>query len=415
MRFLSCLGLATLAACSHAIFPNNPVSTFPAVGMCGDWNGTTFTQWGSGLAVAPGWILTARHVGGTHFFVNGNYYPVLQKFYHAGTSNADLALWKMASPVPIYMPIAYPTFAALQGQMGTLVGWGNTANQGTNSWAWQANTFGTKRLAVNAIDQYFPSVTVNFGSYTRTSDYVQFDLDDPAGINPQNTMGGNAIPGEGGISDKDSGCPWFIFEDGQYKVVAVSSIIGFYTGSGVTSNYQYGAWGAGTFLTNYKSWIQSTAPELGTMTASASAIFPEGVLLAGGVSQISAADGSVVSVRSRNLYDQDLDQPVGLRVSLSTAVVFPTKLDITVTARTLGGGCAGRVWIRNWATNAFELIDSYTLSGSFNTRTLTDVPVANRVRASDGRIEVRTSHNNFAIDSETIDAEFDLVRVIVKT
>lgn len=414
LRKLTVLSVMILSSVSWAIFPNNPTAAFSAVGMCGDWNGTAFTQWGSGLAVAPGWILTARHVGGTHFFVNGTYYTVLQKFHHVGTNNADLSLWKMAAPVPTWMPISYPTFGALQGQVATLVGWGNTCTQGVNGWTWLANTFGIKRQSSNVIDAYLPNTFVNFGSFTRTTDYIQYDLDDPSGANTTNTFGGSAISGEGGISDKDSGCPWFVVENGVSKVVAVSSIIGYNTGTGLTSPYQYGGWGAGTFLSNYKAWIQSTAPELGTMTAVATQIYPEGSLISGGLGQIGSADGTTVRVRSLNLYDQDYDQPLGLRVAFTTQVVFPTTLDITVTARTLGGGARGRIWLRNWTTGVFDLVDSYVLGSTLGLRDVS-VSSANRVRPSDGRIEVRTSHDGFAVDAEFIDGEFDMIRVVAKT
>lgn len=409
-------GLALLASSlAHAAFPNNPTSAYPSVGMCGDWNGTSFTQWGSGVAVAPTWVLTARHVGGTHFLLNGTYYAVAQKFYHSGVQNADLALWKLATPVPAWSPVAWPDFVTgLQGQTVTFVGYGVTANQAQSGWSILNGTNGVKRASVNVIDQLMQGITVNYGTYTRTTDYIAYDLDDPAGQVTTNTWGGPAIQGEGGIASLDSGCPWFQNVNGTQKVVAVSSIVGYFSGSGVTSNFQYGAWGAGTFLTSYKSWMQTTAPELGTMTASLADATPEGTLVSGGVSQLATADGVAMRVRSRNLWADDVENPLGLRVGLTTQVVFPTTLDISATQRTLGGGARARIYVRNWITGGYDLVDSSSVSGTFSTRDVLNVSAAGHVRA-DGRIEVRVGHDNFAIDSEFIDMEIDMVRVVAKT
>ncbi len=407
--------LIICAVHAQAVFPTNSPSDFLSVGMCGDWNGTSFTQWGTGVAVAPGWIMTARHVGGTRFYLNGTYYPVLQKFHHTATNSADLSLWKLSSPVPVWSPISYRPFAGTNGvqcQECIFVGYGITASPIANGWNPLPGTQGVKRSAKNVLDNLESNVFINFGTFTRTSDYIEYDLDDPSGVNTVNTFGGAAISGEGGIADKDSGCPWFILDSGTYKVCAVSSVIGRPTN--VPTNYSFGAFGGGTFVASYQSWVQTTAPELGTMTSLPVDSFAEGTLINGSTASLAASDGNNLRIRSLNLYAADWDQPVGVRVGLQTQVVFPTLLDITIDAKTDGGFASARVWIRNWATNSFDLINTYTVSSTTSRRDILNVPATNHVR-SDGRIEVRSSHSSFSMDLNTVDAYFDFIRVVAKT
>ncbi|HMS55316.1 MAG TPA: hypothetical protein PKA27_07920 [Fimbriimonadaceae bacterium] len=403
--------LLAAAATAQAVFPNNPESGFPAVGMCGDWNGTTFTQWGTGTAVAPNWVLTARHVGGTHFWQNGTYYAVQQKFYHP---QADLALWRMSSSIPSYAPIAFRPFsgvAALQGQVTRFVGYGVTAQQLQNSWNPISGSFGVKRSTVNTIDFEWPSFFVNFGSYTRTTDYILFDLDDPAGVNPNNTYGGTAISGEGGIAEKDSGSPWFVTEGGLDRVVAVSSVIGHYNGGGVTNPLQYGAWACGTHLFPYKTWVQQTAVELGTLPTTALDFSSWGTLLSGHLALLSSADGQYIRIRSKNMEQLDLDVPVGTWAGFRNAVAFPRSISISVTQRSSGGNGTSNIYLRNWASGSFELVGSTPISGSFSAATLNNVSAVNRVR-SDGRIEVFISQGLFINDLARVDADFDQLTVI---
>lgn len=407
-RTLCFFGL--IPSLAFGVFPNNPEAGYPAVGMCGDWNGSAFTQWGTGTAVAPTWVITARHVGGTHFFQNGVYYAVQQKFYHP---QADLALWKMTAQIPSYAPVSYRPFSGasgLQGQTTRFVGFGVTAQQLQNSWNPIAGSFGVKRSAVNVIDFEWPAFFVNFGSYTRTTDYILFDLDDPAGANPNNTYGGPAIPGEGGIAEKDSGSPWFVSEGGLDRIVAVSSVIGHYNGGGVTNPLQYGAWACGTHLFPYKSWMQQTAPELGTMPCTALDFSSWGTLLSGHLALLTSADSQFVRIRSKNMEQFDLEVPVGIWAGFRNSVAFPRSMAITVTQRSSGGQGTSRIFVRNWNSGSFELVGSAPISGSFGSTTLNGVSAMNRVR-TDGRIEVFVSQGEFVNDVARADADFDQLTV----
>ena len=407
------------AASSLAVYPNNVETGFLFTGKCGNWDSTTFTQYGTGVAVSPYWVVTARHVGGTHFYQNGIYYPVQTKFYHTIQSgvNADLALWKLTTPVPYYTPIAYRPYTgtnALQGEIVKFVGYGSTMNQGARGWIWQSNSFGTKRSAFNTLDGYLANTLVNYGSYTRTTDYIAYDIDAPNFEAPINLWGGTAVPGEGGIADMDSGCGWYVNENGVWKLIAVSSIVGYYSGMGITNNYQWGAFGAGTHLNPYKSWIQATAPELGTMTATIADASPLGTTISGGASSLAALDNSSFQVRSFDLYAGDYYQPVGARVGFTTQVAFPATLDITLDAKTSGGGAIAKILVRNWATNRFDVVDQYTVTTSMTHRDTVNVPAVNYVRA-DGRIELLTTHENFANDVEFANLYLDFARVVAKT
>ena len=259
------------SATAAATFPDKPTSDYKAVGMIGSDKTGSFKQIGCGVAIAPDWVISVSHVGGNIFVENGKSYAITEKVvYKASESEpADLALYKLAEPVPSFSPIMLAPFeaksaaAGLKGRTVYLVGYGQTAQPRSDGMGWKLvpDSQGVRRVATNTID-YTEVDRYNIGKPDdpkwKSSDCLVYDLDKP-GDPSFSTLGTAITPNEGGVGPKDSGGGWFVKQGSKEFLVAVTATVGHLADSKATSDYGYGAIGTGVHLTPYRQWIEHVA------------------------------------------------------------------------------------------------------------------------------------------------------------
>ncbi|HRJ95093.1 MAG TPA: trypsin-like serine protease [Fimbriimonadaceae bacterium] len=260
---LLCAALIALAASSFSIFPNNAEPGMRSVGSLVTLQSGRWTVMGSGVAIAPNWVLTVAHTTGTHFQISPSQrIPIVQRITHTSNSgNADLALLKLGQPVTTVSKVLFANFTgagALKGKTCRLVGFGLTGVSNSVGWQITPNTTGTRRWAQNVIDAQ-QNISVNIGSNTnpviKNSKCLLFDLDRP-NSSATGPLGSRAISGEGGIADKDSGSPMFVQDLGEWKVVAINALVGTLSNSGTTNPFAYGGVGYSVWLQPYAAWIR---------------------------------------------------------------------------------------------------------------------------------------------------------------
>jgi hypothetical protein len=247
------------------VFPGDATADFKAVGILGTGSGKDFKQLGSGVAIAPNWVIGVAHVGGKVFIQEGKEYPIDKKVFHKVDKgeSADLALYHLTKPVPIHADILAKQVKKPDGASGPkvyIVGYGKTAKLRADGNGWEPieGSQGKRRVAMNTIDMAKEN-RMNFGTADqpkwKTSACVLYDLDKP-GDSATNFCGGGAIEHEGGMADKDSGCGWFVEQAGQMKLVAVGESVARTNTTQLTS-YCYGSVGLGVYLPAYADWISA--------------------------------------------------------------------------------------------------------------------------------------------------------------
>lgn len=252
LRLVFALQLGALAAASHAVYGHNQLdaSVF-------DWVGN------SGTVISPHFVLTARHVGGTSFSLNGTTYTAAERFNHP---TADIALLRFDNPFSKY---SLPYFGNVQGQVATFVGFGATATlrtTGVNAWTGYDNIGGggTRRAVENRIEAIFTDVA--FGGAITTvlaADLDYHDARTPVANQVDTLGGGGAVAHEGGILGGDSGGGTLLQVNGVWRSiglnVAISNVVG---PSPAGSEYSdFGDVFVSTSLAAYEEWITDIAPE----------------------------------------------------------------------------------------------------------------------------------------------------------
>lgn len=247
-----------------AIYPDVAEPDFKFCGRIGDLSGSTFLNNGSGVAIAPYWVLSAAHVTGAWFETEGVRYEIATRHFHTSASgNADITLCRLVNPVPYVTPVLYRPYSGtggLQGRVCKLVGNGATANMTNAGYALIGNSSGPRRSAYNSIDDYWPGLSVNIGGgVIKKSDYIVWDSDHPfydVADPRMNPIGAGPVNGEGSIIVKDSGSGVFVYEAGVWQLVAISGLVGRYDSG--SDPYAWGGVGLAVILNNYQSWISST-------------------------------------------------------------------------------------------------------------------------------------------------------------
>lgn len=278
----SLLVLALAAACvpATAVYgiqtgPDSVDTTFQWVGRVGNN--------GSGTVIAPNWVLTASHVRGNTFTLNGVTYTAAEVYDHP---TSDLWLMRFNHTFGGF----YPIFdGPLQTYEVHLVGFGNSATYRSDHLGYNPlpqtdpRSFGIRRSATNRIEA---SGTINFdfGGATGARNFaaIAYDLDYHSEMTPvgpyRNDIygGGGATSNEGGILPGDSGGAWLVdVGGGDYRLIGVSSLIGT---AASTPPVPPGGAGPATFglgigiavdltAASNKDWIVQTVPEPGTMIA----------------------------------------------------------------------------------------------------------------------------------------------------
>jgi len=220
------LGLALLTAPASAVIVQNTGGSLPT-GLPSQTVGT----WGNfagAVAVAPSWVLTTRHQEGGGLPLVDRQVVIDGQTYDANASNqivldpsTDLRLVKLTDPntgvdanlgsfVDLYE-------GSVVGQTFAVNGFGPTIGSpnGTSGFDWSGPQNNSNGLTwgQNRIDGTNTSGQPDFMGMA----LLRADFDDAAGL--------SNVPFEATLAPGDSGGGWFIFDDGEYQLVGLTSSI----------------------------------------------------------------------------------------------------------------------------------------------------------------------------------------------
>lgn len=242
---LAVAALVAVACQSSAIYPDVSAPDFEFVGIVGGG--------ASGTAISPFNVITAKHVGGMSFQLQG--FGTFTATSRVDHPNADLAILRFDSPLPGFYA---PMFADEIGQQVVMVGFGDTGDLRDNGTGYNSRSgFGVRRKANQMVSHRQP---VDLGGGIENSVSLWYDLD---GNGKDMFHDGGPIAGEGGINYGDSGGGWFREIGGAKFIVAVNSFIFDGNGGGY---YDFGDGGGAVDLNNYKEWVtENLVPEPASM------------------------------------------------------------------------------------------------------------------------------------------------------
>lgn len=281
---LAAFGVVGIPVFAQAITIRNDVSNaesiafaaqsqFQSVGRIGS---------GSGVLIAPNWVLTAWHVASGYvsnpadaiFGIGGGFYSGAEVYNLAAlgsntstvvTNGTDLTLIKLSTSVVGVDPASLYMGNSEVGKTVSVIGFGS-GGSGTSGASLGA---GVKRGMRNTIDFYVEPVPGGDpgeiqSSATRTNTFIS-DFDDNTAAN--NTTGSSAwLDLEGNVAGGDSGGGLFIEENGQYLLAGISSFAGW--GPSPAVPFGYGSISGFTSVSGNMGWIQNTinpVPEPATM------------------------------------------------------------------------------------------------------------------------------------------------------
>jgi hypothetical protein len=209
---------------------------------------------GNGTLVAPEWVLTAAHVAsvlrGTgqpdpsrpaRVSINGIWYPVERVYLHPGWKGAespeDIALIRLAEPVPGAKPACLYPRSDEVGQAAILVGTGGTGDGIT----------GSKKL-----DGKIRGATIRIGSIQKSGMQLGWTFRGPTER--------DVTPLEGVSGPGDSGGPAFLRHQGKLCVAGVSSA---QEGNG-RKNGQYGVEEYYSRVSFFRAWLEGVIAQGGS-------------------------------------------------------------------------------------------------------------------------------------------------------
>lgn len=222
-----------------------------------DCVGTFVNSWGytgSGVLIAPDWVLTASHnlfaaTSGT-FTIDGVSYTSTQVIRNPGYQDgnplggSDFGLVHLSASVTAVAPATLYTGSSEFGQVGTFVGFGFTGT-GLTGYKTLDNK---KRACQNMIDGDFGNPSILMGS----------DFDNPNSA-ADNVFGdATPLPLEGSVAPGDSGGGVFVTIDSQTYLAGVISFVGASSG---TANGSYGDVNGFGRVSAFVPWIDSIIPE----------------------------------------------------------------------------------------------------------------------------------------------------------
>ncbi len=156
-------------------------------------------------------------------------------------------------------------------------------------------------------------------------------------------------------------------------------------------------------LPENRAWVTSIAPDLSTP-------------ILGDARALSAADNKL-------LLTNQIESPVVGRlfqsayfVNMATDMTAPAFFDVffdVAASAAIGAGGTIKLSMRNWNTNALDLIGTFPINGTMTTKQALNIAAANYRRASDGAIQLHFYASNngiFASDRYTI--KYDRVKVV---
>ena len=271
---------ALSAGPAHALMsgasPDSPAARIDANTTTSPWAGVGSVSVGTGTytatLIAPNYILTAAHVvagaapGAITFNLNyggdlTQQIGAAQIFIHPGYSsfnspnlNDDLAIIRLANPVPAGVPIYGLQHDVLAtGTTLTFVGYGASGTGATGATIPASPS--VKRTGQNNADQF---ALDDEGSGKAEIYYFDFDGPSIAGNSTSNLMGGSTLGNvvETTVGGGDSGSPVFIrSSDGNWRLAGVNTFT-FTSIAGQTAS-TFGTGGGGMLIPAYANWIGS--------------------------------------------------------------------------------------------------------------------------------------------------------------
>jgi hypothetical protein len=254
-KFLFAIPLCAVSSSAFAVYGHNQLdaSVFNWVGGVGGG--------GSGTVISPHFVLTAKHVGGTSFFLNGDTFNAVQRIDHP---TADISLLRFTDTFDNY---SLPWFDDAMGQVLTFVGFGGTATERADWTGYnEAGGGGARRAATNRIEAQEDVAYFEGGPTTRSliADLDFYNPNTPAPFQVDRLGGGGAVDNEGGIFFGDSGGGSLINVGGQWRIAGVNIWIGDGEAPFDTSNndyLDYGDYFGTASVSFYRDWIVANAPE----------------------------------------------------------------------------------------------------------------------------------------------------------
>jgi len=113
-----------------------------------------------------------------------------------------------------------------------------------------------------------------------------------------------------------------------------------------------------------------------------------GTLISGGLQDLVESDDSWLRVRSRFGFTSAEPNVLDVLIGAATTVQNPSLLDLSVEGRISQSGGTSKLRLRNWSNNALQQVHQYPIGTVETVNAIADVSAANRVRQSDGRIEL---------------------------
>jgi hypothetical protein len=256
---LAALAFQTVTALGIIIRDDQPDSAYLALAAQSEYAavGTFLNDWGytgSGVLIAPDWVLTAAHnlalaTAGT-FTINDVSYTSTALLRHPsyvyGNSFAgyDVGLVHLSSEVSSLTPVMPYTGSDERGQIATFVGCGFT---GTGLTGWQNTTSG-KRAFQNVVDGDFGNPAVLLAS----------DFDNPHSATDSDFGNAVPLPLEGSVAPGDSGGGVFITIGSQTYLAGVISFVASRDGN---ANGDYGDVSGFGRVSAFMPWVTSVIPE----------------------------------------------------------------------------------------------------------------------------------------------------------
>ena len=267
------LACACMAMPANAMIVNGPAGS----GVTTDWDGVGALIPHTGFSPATATLIDTTHVltaahavynsqtGGAVAFnaftfdLAGASYDIANIVFptgYDGSSNQDIAVITLKTAVTGHTTYHYNTGSITEtSEPTTLVGYG-AGGDGTNGENPAAFPFGTRRAAVNAIDQNTDQNQNVPGAGTLPRGLLVYDFDN-ASTGTNGPLGGPAIaPNEGDTTNGDSGGPMFQLDPttNQYLITGITS-------DGTDPLEHFGDISWGTRVSDYATFIAANVPE----------------------------------------------------------------------------------------------------------------------------------------------------------
>ncbi|MEL6329067.1 MAG: hypothetical protein AAFR38_05360 [Planctomycetota bacterium] len=216
----------------------------PSSKLVGRWAGNA-----SFAVIGPNHIITTKHQGGgvgTTVIIDGDYYRVAEVINHP---SADMRICRIENH---------------GGQPADLAEWADIYDRADEmSRPFVIGGFGKDRGA----DVLYNGMKVGYQWGVRGNlNWGANVVSDTFGLGgspvPNSLIGARwdpidtSVPREATVADGDSGCGWFVLDDGQFKLIAITRAVQF------GSQARYGERFDGLRMSAFADWIDSVLPEV---------------------------------------------------------------------------------------------------------------------------------------------------------